>query len=46
MTRTLWPGLPFLLSGALKAGYDLSLWAWFRHIPLPHPELQPAQEPS
>ena len=29
------PGLPFLLSGAIKAGYDLTLWTWFRRVPLP-----------
>ncbi len=27
-------GLPFLLSGAIKAGYDLTLWTWFRRVPL------------
>lgn len=27
-------GLPFLLSGAIKAGYDLTLWAWFRRVPI------------
>jgi len=32
------PGLPFLLSGAIKAGYDLTLWAWFRRLPLQHPQ--------
>jgi MFS family permease len=32
-------GLPFLLSGAIKIGYDLSLWSWFRRVPVPdaHP---------
>jgi len=28
-------GLPFLLAGAVKTGYDLVLWAWFRHVQLP-----------
>jgi len=28
------PGLPFFVAGALKIIYDLSLWAWFRHVPL------------
>ena len=27
-------GAPFLLAGALKSGYDLTLWAWFRRVPL------------
>lgn len=30
-------GLPFVLAGALKAGYDLALWRWFRTVPLPAP---------
>jgi MFS family permease len=28
-------GLPFLLAGIIKSGYDLALWHWFRHVPLP-----------
>ncbi len=28
-------GLPFLLAGALKAAYDLALWAVFRRVHLP-----------
>jgi predicted MFS family arabinose efflux permease len=31
------PGLPFLLAGAIKTGYDLTLWTWFRHVRLPEP---------
>lgn len=27
-------GLPLLLAGAIKVGYDLSLWAIFRHVPV------------
>jgi MFS family permease len=30
-------GLPFLLAGVIKTGYDLALWRWFRHLPLPGP---------
>lgn len=30
-------GVPFLLAGAIKAGYDLTLWATFRAIPLHRP---------
>jgi predicted MFS family arabinose efflux permease len=30
-------GLPFLLAGTVKTGYDLALWAWFRHIRPPQP---------
>jgi MFS family permease len=28
-------GLPFLLAGAIKSGYDLALWRWFRRVPVP-----------
>ncbi len=28
-------GLPFILAGALKSGYDLTLWALFRRVPVP-----------
>jgi MFS family permease len=28
-------GAPLLLAGAVKAGYDLALWRWARHLPLP-----------
>lgn len=27
-------GLPFLMAGAIKSGYDLALWRWFRHLPV------------
>jgi predicted MFS family arabinose efflux permease len=30
-------GLPFVISGAIKAAYDLTLWRWFRHVPPPSP---------
>jgi len=40
-------GLPFVLSGAIKAGYDLTLWAWFRRVPLSDDrELTPSREAS
>lgn len=28
-------GLPFLLAGIIKSGYDIALWMWFRTVPLP-----------
>jgi MFS family permease len=28
-------GLPFLLAGIIKTGYDIALWSWFRTVPLP-----------
>jgi len=31
-------GLPFILAGALKAAYDLTLWSIFRHVRLPEEE--------
>jgi len=39
-------GLPFILAGALKAGYDLTWWAVLRRVHLPeeeHRERQPAR---
>jgi MFS family permease len=27
-------GLPFLIAGTIKSGYDLTLWRLFRHVPL------------
>lgn len=32
---TLTAGAPFLIAGLLKSVYDLTLWGWFRTIPLP-----------
>ena len=31
-------GFPFVIAGALKSVYDVVLWRWFRHVPLPDPE--------
>ena len=28
-------GFPFLVAGAVKGGYDLMLWRWFRRVPVP-----------
>ena len=36
--QTIAVGLPFLLSGMIKAGYDISLWVWFGRVPLPESE--------
>lgn len=33
-------GLPFVLSGGLKIGYDLALWALFRKVPLDRPAVE------
>jgi MFS family permease len=32
----------FVLAGAIKIAYDLTLWAWFRHLPLPGGSASPA----
>jgi MFS family permease len=31
-------GLPFFIAGTVKSVYDLILWAWFRHLSVPHQE--------
>jgi len=28
-------GVPFVVAGGLKSVYDVMLWRWFRHVPLP-----------
>lgn len=28
-------GLPFVVAGSIKIVYDLTLWVWFRHVPIP-----------
>lgn len=28
-------GAPFVVAGAVKIAYDMGLWSWFRHVPLP-----------
>jgi MFS family permease len=28
-------GFPFVIAGGLKSLYDVVLWRWFRHVPLP-----------
>jgi MFS family permease len=40
-TLTLAAGAPFLIAGVLKSVYDLTLWGWFRTIPL-----SPRNEPA
>lgn len=34
-TASVWLGAPFVIAGAVKAAYDLTLWSWFRHVALP-----------
>jgi predicted MFS family arabinose efflux permease len=31
-------GVPFALAGGVKCVYDVLLWRWFRHVPLPQEE--------
>ena len=35
LMQGLWPGLPFVLAGGLKAAYDLALLLAFRRVPVP-----------
>jgi len=35
MTQQIAIGLPFVIAGAIKSVYDVWLWRWFRHVPLP-----------
>ena len=35
-------GLPFFISGGLKALYDVAVFVWFRRIPLP--DLEPSRD--
>ena len=39
-------GLPFILAGALKAGYDLTLWSIFQRVPVPEEEERSRQAPD
>jgi hypothetical protein len=39
-------GATFLVAGALKAIYDLALWAIFRHVRLPHDDMETTREPN
>jgi MFS family permease len=41
LAQTVALGLPFVISGTLKSVYDLTLWRWFRHVPLPDPVKDP-----
>lgn len=34
-------GLPFLLAGAIKSAYDVTLWRIFRNLPIPDAQLPP-----
>ena len=40
--ESLAPGAPFLVSGVLKGIYDVSLWLWFRRVPLSEEDDRPA----
>ena len=44
-------GVPFLVAGSMKVCYDLTLWAWFRRVPLTddasrEPASAPKEAPS
>jgi MFS family permease len=42
LAQTIALGLPFVISGGLKSLYDVTLWRWFRHVPLPDATKEPA----
>lgn len=33
-------GLPFVIAGSIKVIYDLTLWQWFRRVPLPEDSVE------
>jgi MFS family permease len=41
LAQTIALGLPFVISGGLKSAYDLTLWRWFRHVPIPDAVKEP-----
>jgi predicted MFS family arabinose efflux permease len=41
VAQTVALGLPFVISGGLKSVYDVTLWRWFRHVPIPDPVKEP-----
>ncbi|MCX4734104.1 MFS transporter [Streptomyces sp. NBC_01363] len=45
LSQLAWPGLPFLIAGTLRIGYDLTLFVLFRHARPPAPD-RVAQAPS
>ncbi len=45
VTQQLALGLPFFIGGGLKIAYDLTLWNWFRNVPL-HDEDAAASRPG
>jgi MFS family permease len=38
-------GAPLLVAGTVKAGYDLALWRWARHLPIDRPTAETAAPP-
>lgn len=39
-------GLPLLVAGTVKGAYDVTLWRWFRHVPLDVPDTQVSRSGS
>ena len=35
VSQQFWLGAPFVVAGTVKILYDLALWSWFRHVPIP-----------
>ena len=42
LAQTVALGLPFVIGGGIKSIYDVTLWHWFRNVPL----LEPVKEPA
>ena len=42
LAQTVALGLPFVIGGGIKSVYDVTLWRWFRRVPLPEPVKEPA----
>ncbi|MHB1472711.1 MAG: MFS transporter [Dermatophilaceae bacterium] len=39
-------GAPLLIAGVVKGAYDIALWRWARHLPLPRPAAVSQPEPA
>lgn len=44
--QQVWLGAPLLIAGVVKAGYDIALWRWARHLPLVRPDGGPSAIPA
>jgi MFS family permease len=42
-TQSIGFGAPFVIAGTIKSVYDLMIWRWFRHVPVPD-EVSPTNQ--